>query len=117
MKETIINISVVLAPILGSRDIAHNLKNLILKAKSRSVELNFKDVEFISRSAAHELLTLKDDLSHRFLRKRKISFVNTSNNVAEMLRMVAASRAVPKPREKYNIEKADANFLYNLPPA
>ena len=118
MDKVVINVASVLAPILGSRDVAHSLKALILKARSKSVDLDFKDVEFLSRSAAHELLTLKDELSHSFLRKKIVSFINPRDNVSEMLKIVASSRAVPKPRaQEYRIERGDTNFLYNLPSA
>ena len=115
MDMTSIKIAIVLASIVGSRDVAHNLKAVIEKAKSRHVELDFTDVEFLSRSAAHELLALKDNVAHSFFWKKIVSFVNTSDNVARMFRVVAASRAVPKPREEYSIERADVNFLYKLP--
>ena len=118
MDKIVINVSEVLAPIVGSRDVVHGLKSLILKARSRSVDLDFRDVEFLSRSAAHELLTLKDDLSHSFLRKKTVSFINTRDNVSDMLKVVASSRAVPKAALKeYHIERGDTNFLYNLPAA
>ena len=118
MKNAVINVASVLARIVASRDTAHSLKSLILKARSKSVDLDFKDVEFLSRSAAHELLTLKDDLSHSFLRKKIVSFINTRDNVSEMLKVVASSRAVPKAAVKeYHIERGDTNLLYNLPAA
>lgn len=118
MDRVVIDVSTTLAPIVGSRDIAHSLRSLILKARSKSVDLDFKNVEFLSRSAAHELLTLKDELSHSFLRKKIVNFINTRDNVSKMLKIVASSRAVPKPKEKvFRIERADNNFFYNLPPA
>jgi hypothetical protein len=118
MKTARIDVSTAIARIVVSRDTIDILKALILKARSKSVDLDFKDVEFLSRSAAHELLTLKDELSHSFLRKKIVSFINPRDNVSEMLKIVASSRAVPKPRaQEYRIERGDTNFLYNLPSA
>lgn len=118
MDKAIIDVSVVIATMIGSRDVVHTLKEVILRTRSRSVDLDLKNVEFLSRSAAHELLTLKDDLSYSLLRKKLVSFINARDNVSEMLRIVAASRAMPKLKHKEcRIERADSNFFYDSPSA
>ena len=98
-KKKSLNIAKIIAPIISSRDVLGMLKSAILKADAKSVDLNFKDVKFISRSAAHELLTIKDSVTKRV----KIDFINTSDDVKEMLRTVAANRAVPA-YKKINIK-------------
>lgn len=95
-KITILNISKILAPILGSRDIIDDLKQLVIKAPTKRVDLDFQKVQFVSRSAAHELLKLKEELFYRKQNKKEVNFINTNENVAQMLRIVAANRAVPK---------------------
>lgn len=91
-KSTKINIAIKIAPILSSRDVVRDLAKLIKKAKTSLVKLDFKKVDFVSRSAAHELLLLKE----RFARQSKtISFVNANQDIAKMLRAVAANRALP----------------------
>lgn len=91
-KSTKINIAGKIASVLSSRDIVRDLDKLIKKAKSKLVELDFKKVDFVSRSAAHELLLLKE----RFAQQSKsISFINTNQEVTKMLRVVAANRALP----------------------
>lgn len=95
-KHAVINISRVSAPILGSRDIINDLKQLIIKASTKRVDLDFQRVKFVSRSAAHELLKLKEELFYRKRGKKEIRFVNTDNSVARMLRIVASNRAIPK---------------------
>ena len=54
---------------------------------------------FVSRSAAHELLAIKEDVQRKFLKKKEIAFVNTNKDITEMFRIVAANRAVPKSQE------------------
>lgn len=97
-KPIKIDIAKKIAPILGSRDVIQELDKLIKKAESNLVELDFAKVDFISRSAAHELISLKEKLTRQ---AKTVSFVNTSQNVTKMLRIVAANRALPpkKPTE------------------
>lgn len=114
MKEkiTTINISKVLVPILGSRDIINDLRQLVIKAPTKRVDLDFRKVQFVSRSAAHELLKLKEELFYRKQDKKEVNFINTKENVAQMLRIVAANRAVPKEEPvKLNIETVNITAL------
>lgn len=97
MKRVInknINVANVVAPILGSRDIIGDLKKMIIKTRAKRVDLNFKKVQFISRSAAHELLKIKEELFYKY--KKEIRFINAEESVEQMLRVVASSRAIPQ---------------------
>ena len=116
-KTKTINIDVAksLAPIVGSRDVVSNLKKIIEKAHAKAINLDFSAVEFVSRSAAHELLVLKEKLNKSFLRKKAITFINASDNVTEMFRTVAANRALPKSKiEAVEIETIDVSCLSKL---
>ncbi|MEK7064936.1 MAG: hypothetical protein AAB963_00655 [Patescibacteria group bacterium] len=105
----IINVAKILAPVVGSRDLMPILSEAVNKADVKSVDLDFSEVEFVSRSAAHALLLMKEDLQRKWLNKKFITFVNTSDNVQEMFRVVAANRAVPK-AHKQNIEIEKTNI-------
>ncbi len=98
MKETSANLKLIsiLAPIISSRDLIENLEKLILKTDSKTVNLDFEDVEFISRSAAHAMLRLKEDLQRKTWNKKEVSFINTNNEIRDMFRVVAANRAIPE---------------------
>ncbi len=87
----------IIAPIIGSRDGVDVVAKKIEKIRAKSVELDFTSVEFISRSAAHEFLLMKE----KFQQQKHISlfFSNTNEQVASMLRSVAANRALPKSSE------------------
>ena len=116
-KTKTINIDVAksLAPIVGSRDVVSNLKKIIEKAHAKAINLDFSAVEFISRSAAHELLVLKEKLNKSFFKKKVINFINASDNVTEMFRTVAANRALPKSKTKeLEIETIDVSYLSKL---
>lgn len=116
-KTKTINIDVAknLAPIVGSRDVVSSLKTTIEKAYAKAINLDFSAVEFVSRSAAHELLVLKEKLNKSFLRKKVINFINASDNVTEMFRTVAANRALPKSKiEAAEIETIDVSYLSKL---
>lgn len=93
-KRKIINIAKIVAPILGSRDVISALKNSILETRAERVDLNFKKVKFISRSAAHELLKIKEELFYKH--KKEIRFTNAEESIEQMLRVVASSRAIPR---------------------
>lgn len=94
-EKSTINVASVVAPVLASRDVISALKSEVEKNTAQQVQLNFTDVEFVSRSAAHELLRLKEQLLAQDS-KREVEFINTNEEVSQMLRTVASNRAVPK---------------------
>jgi len=107
-KKKTINIAKSLSVIINSRDITDILRDKIKKTDLKSVNLDFDNVQFISRSAAHSLLLLKEEL----LNKKEISFLNTNQDIAMMLRSVAASRALPKQeRTRFRAKKINLNSL------
>jgi len=107
-----IKINKLLAPIISSRDVAEVLEDTIKKTDNKSVVLDFSNVKFISRSAAHALLLLKEKFESKVLNKKELSFINADNDVAEMLRIVAANRAFPRVKKpEFNPEKIDITSL------
>lgn len=107
-----INVAEVLASIISSRDVANVLKEAIIKTNAKLVNLDFSNVEFVSRSAAHELSTLKEKLHQKTFNKKEIAFINTNQAVTEMLRVVAANRMLPKIKKPdFTAEKTD---IYSL---
>lgn len=107
-----IDLAKLIAPIISSRDVLDVLEKTILKTNVRLVDLDFINVEFVSRSAAHALLKIKEDLQRKFLNKKMINFINTDKDVAEMLRKVAANKAVPRKNiESLKIKKINLDTL------
>lgn len=103
-----INVAQALTPAISSRDVAKRLKPLIVQADTQSVDLDFQDVQVISRSVAHELLTMKEELAS----KKKLVFTNLNKDVKEMLRITAANRIAPAhdvPR--FNPQRISINAL------
>ena len=112
--KTTINVAKILAPIVGSRDLMPILAESVNKADAKSVDLDFSEVEFVSRSAAHALLLMKEDLQRKWRNKKYIAFVNAAENVQEMFRAVASNRAMPKISDiDVKIEKTDIKSLVN----
>lgn len=109
MRDSIkaVDVASLIAPVISSRDIVHIIAEEANSTDAKSVKLDFSHVEFISRSAAHELLQLKEDLQRKWYKKKTISFVNTNQDVTEMLRLVAANRAVPSPSPRVELEEID----------
>lgn len=112
-NTTVLDIAKIAAPIIGSRDVAHNLRKSIMRSRSYNILLDFKSVDFISRSAAHELLSLKEILRHNFLFKKEIVFVNVNESVTQMLKAVATSRILPKTQEELHIKKIEVDSLFS----
>jgi anti-anti-sigma regulatory factor len=110
-----IDIAKSIASIVSSRDVVYSLRKTINKAHAKTIDLDFSAVEFVSRSAAHELLVLKEKLNKSLLRKKTINFINASDNVSEMFRTVAANRALPKTKpEDIEIQTIDIAHLSKL---
>ncbi|OGZ69462.1 MAG: hypothetical protein A3D44_03500 [Candidatus Staskawiczbacteria bacterium RIFCSPHIGHO2_02_FULL_42_22] len=106
-----IKISKLLAPIISSRDVANVLEDKINETDTTSVVLDFNNIKFVSRSATHSLLVLKEKIETNIPR-RELSFINANNDVKEMIRTVASNRAFPKKETpEFNPEKTDIASL------
>ena len=103
-----------IAKIVSSRDLVHNLEKEVSKQEHSTVNLDFTNVEFVSRSAAHELLLLQEKMRTKTFKKKEILFVNTSDDVKKMLRIVASNKAVPESsKPRIRLEKIDIHTLMN----
>lgn len=106
-KKTV-NISREIAPILNSRDVIRELFPAARKIKNKSLILDFKNVRFISRSAAHELVTLKE----RLAKNRDIDFINLESEVENMIRLIASNRVAPKKKKvDFDVERVSIEAL------
>ncbi len=114
MKNQIftINVAQKLGKTISSRDVCLELVKFIKSAKEKIVCLDFTLVEFISRSAAHELLMIRADFERKRLFKKKIEFINLNDDVKNMIRIVAANLASPKTAKP--TMKAETIDIYSL---
>jgi len=111
-NKATINIAEAIATIIGSRDLIDSLAKSVSKSKANLVELDFKKVKFVSRSAAHALLSIKEDFLRKDSNKKELVFINANKDVETMLRIVAANRALPKRKDiEFKPEKIDINSL------
>lgn len=110
-NQTTINISKEIAPVISSRDITDNLESAILKSKTKLVNLDFSDVEFVSRSAAHALLLMKENLHRKFLKKKDILFINVNEDIKKMFRIIAANRALPKDKPNFKPKRLNIDAI------
>lgn len=81
-----INIAKAVSPMLGIRLSATDFFKKLESKNDSEVEIDFKDVEFISRSFAHEYLKQKQRIS------KKVYEVNLPRNVKKMLDIVRQSK-------------------------
>lgn len=98
-KKISLNVADRIARVISSRDIIQSLDRVIASERSRVIELDFSDVDFVSRSAAHEFLLLRDRMSWPFLRRKKIIFTNLNNEVKMMLRAAEANSTTPPKKD------------------
>lgn len=107
-----INVAQKLSKTLSSRDILEVLVKEIKSVKEKQVNLDFREVELISRSVAHELLKIQVDFERKKIFKKIVNFVNTNEEVSKMLRIVASNLALPNsPKPMVNAEVVDINKL------
>ena len=112
VEKSVINVAKAIAVIVGSRDLVDQMEKAILKTRTKLVHLDFSEVEFVSRSATHSLLVMKENFSRKTLNKKELSFVNANKDVEKMFRVVAANRALPKKKTAdFNPEKIDISSL------
>ncbi|MCK9150479.1 STAS-like domain-containing protein [Methanobacterium alcaliphilum] len=80
-----VNIAEVVSPVLGIRLSATQFFEKF-ESNKKEVEIDFRDVKFISRSFAHEYLKQKQSISP------DINELNVPKNVKEMLEIVQRSK-------------------------
>ena len=83
MTTIFIDVEKEIAPIVGSRDVVKTLERRMDTAKK--IVLDFKNVEFVSRSAAHVLLEYKRNNANKV-----IEFRNMNQSVEKMFYLVEA---------------------------
>ncbi|MEX0934966.1 MAG: hypothetical protein WDZ70_01415 [Candidatus Paceibacterota bacterium] len=85
------------------------MKDKIKKEELNEIHIDFSDIEFVSRSAAHEFFLLKEELKPH----KNVEFINTNDDVSEMFKAVAASRALPrKLNGKIQVERVSAEEFF-----
>jgi anti-anti-sigma regulatory factor len=90
MKQTL-NLAELVASEITFRDIVSHLREKILSCDTEFVYLNFEGVSFISRSAAHEILVIKEELP-----QKKTYLTNMNESVEKMFSVVQKSKNSPK---------------------
>jgi len=85
-----------IASIISSRDIFSIIESKIEEDSSDFINLDFSNVDFVSRSAAHELVLLQEKYR---LKGIFVSFVNTNKDIREMIRVVASNRVLPNTKD------------------
>ena len=80
--------------ILTSRDLIRSYQKDIDAIKNSPVVLDFFNVEFVSRSAVHELLKLKEE--YKIKENKYLIFKNTNDDISKMFEIVAQSMAIKK---------------------
>ncbi|MCK9577964.1 hypothetical protein M0R01_00530 [bacterium] len=118
-NKIIINIKEIVdeLSIISSRDIARLITEEVSLKKESVIDLDFSNIKLVSRSAAHELMLLKNNLEKKFLGKKKLSFVNINPDIAEMFNIVSVSLKTSKEAvvlKKNKVKKLTVDSLNNL---
>jgi len=113
-KQKVIKIDLasLIAKNIATRQSAELIRSEIFRIAplKENIEIDFSNVDFISRSFADEILHLKDEVKKRDI---AIQFSNTNNEVENMLKIVT-SQVSKKQRsidfETANLEKMACHF-------
>lgn len=103
-----INLARSIAPIISSRDVIAKLSKRLSSIEAHNVRLSFADVEFLSRSAAHELLILQGSLRE----KKTVEFIDLNADVLRMLEVVKKTSArKERPLPKLRVDRTSIKTL------
>ena len=114
-KALVISIKKEIAPVISSRDIINRLARAIEEADSKKIMLDFNKVEFVSRSATHALIKLKEkyNKSWNIFWKKKIVFININRSFEKMVQSVVASKKFMNRKVEFNPEMVSADALFD----
>ena len=112
-NKTILKMANLFAPIMGSRDITISVvEEAIKKTNTALVVLDFSDIKFISRSVAHALLFIRNNLKRRLFRKKEISFINVNDDVGKMFSIVENNQTYSSQKKpNFNPQKISIDSL------
>jgi len=100
MNKNTLKLAKLLPKNILSRDVVRSILEQEIQAMdSKIIFLDLSKIEFISRSAAHELLKMKERFEYNSNNKKEIIFKDLSPGVAAMIRIVAANKAYSVNRE------------------
>lgn len=98
ITKTRLNLAEKLAPSISTRVAVQSLRNELVASPFTRIVLDFKKVESISRSAAHEIVMMVSDLTNLF--QKKITIENTTASVAVVFSAVTNQSTQSKPKER-----------------
>ncbi len=87
--------------ILTSRDIVKKYKKIIDNIHNDVVVLDFSNVDFISRSTAHEFLKLKE--YYKVKKSKYLEIQNINEDISKMFEIVAKSMVIRKKQPELKI--------------
>ncbi|MEM3413351.1 MAG: hypothetical protein QXE27_05335 [Thermoplasmata archaeon] len=99
-----IDLGKLIAPLISTRQAAKIVEEKAIESGSSEILIDFKNVDFISRSFACALLKMKKNLE---MRKFTIKFLNMNNDVEQMIRIAEEHIANPPKKESVSIIKDD----------
>ncbi len=113
-KKYKVDLGIFISRLISSRDIIDVLFNSV-PSTSKTLVLDFKDVEFITRSAAHQLILKINEF--KVNKNLIVQLINKSDTIDQMLEIVKndssnANRKSPKiTRLKFNSQEEFDQFL------
>jgi len=112
-KEVTIDIKEEIASVISSRSTVDRLVKIIESTDTNMVVLDFNNVEFVSRSATHALITMKKRYSSwKLFNKKRVAFINMNRSFEKMLQSVVASSKYMRKEVKFNPKKVSQKVLF-----
>jgi len=102
-----INLAEYLAPSISTRVAVQAFKNDLEILSANEIHLDFSEVTCISRSAAHELVNARFDLTN--IQHKKVFFENMNDLVSNLLSIVTNNTNNSKPKQR-TVSNNHVNF-------
>jgi len=95
--------------------VRRSIERKLEEADSKKIMLDFNKVEFVSRSATHALIKLKEkyNKSWNIFNKKKIVFININRSFEKMVQSVVASKKFMNRKVEFNPEMVSADALFD----
>lgn len=106
-KRVVINVEKELAQSISTRAAVRVFFDRLVALDSSEIVLNFQNVDAISRSAAHQFIEMKFDLSNRF--KKNVEFINMNNFINLLMQTVTDHSINSSPKVRH-VSSAKIDF-------
>ncbi|MCX8174243.1 MAG: STAS domain-containing protein [Thermoplasmata archaeon] len=109
MMDTSIDLGKLIAPLISTRLAVKIVEEKVLESGCTNIIIDFKNVDFISRSFACAIVKMKKNFEEQ---KRTVNFLNMNKDVEQMIKI--AEEHISNPPKKENLSIIEDDNLLKL---